>query len=122
MKKIILFLIFTSNSFAQIILSQSFDTVSSVGMPGWTFINSSSPVGTTTWSQGDDATFLSAHQGNANSYAGSDFYATGLTGYISNWLITPTVQLDNGNVIKFYTFKGNSITDPDFIFPDRLQV
>jgi hypothetical protein len=35
---------------------------------------------------------------------------------ISNWLITPTVGLENGNVVSFYTSSTGSE------FPDRLQV
>src|SRR5690606_28811457 len=45
--------------------------------------------------------------------------ATG-NGTISNWLITPVMTLENGDIISFYTRKGGTGTGT--IYPDRLEL
>jgi len=87
---------------------------------GWSMQNNSSaPLGATTWFQGNPAVFP-AFNGATNSYAASNFQATAGTAgteTISTWLITPVVNLQNGDQVIFYT----RATAPN-TFPDRLQV
>nr|MCU0351820.1 T9SS type A sorting domain-containing protein [Flavobacterium sp.] len=45
---------------------------------------------------------------------------TGGSGTISNWLITPVLNLQNGDVITFYTRKGGDGTGT--IYADRLEL
>jgi len=55
--------------------------------------------------------------GATNSYIGANFNNTTGTNTISNWLITPHVNLVNGAQFKFWT--RTTTANP---FPDRLQV
>lgn len=69
----------------------------------WTQTNQSSAPGLNPlWQQGNPSTFLDYH-GIGNGYASSNYNAVAGTGTISNWLISPTVELRNGDVITFYT-------------------
>ena len=93
-------------------LSESFDVVVP---PGWTAINNSVPMGTTTVFQGNPVVFP-AQSGAPNSYAGMNFNATTGNNTISVWLITPVrTPLQNGTVSFFTRTVAGSI------FPDRLQ-
>jgi hypothetical protein len=97
-------------------LSESFDSVPAIFTAGWAQTNNSSPVGTGSYFQGNAAVFP-AFQGAPNAYVGVNFQSTGLVGNISNWLITPQLQLQNGTTLRFHTR-----TSPGAAFPDRLQV
>ena len=73
-----------------------------VGAPKWT-IPTTAP--TTTFSGG-------AQSGTAASFATADFYSTGTasgvgSGTISNWLISPNIMVQNGDVVSFYTRLGS---------------
>lgn len=83
---------------------------------GWTVNNNSSPVGSTNWFQGNSAVF-SAQAGAANSYVGANFNNTTGANTISDWLITPTIAVNNGDIFSFFTRTVNQPT-----FPDRLEV
>jgi hypothetical protein len=98
---------------ASLILSEGFTTVSP---SGWTVINNSDPLGSTNWFQGNTAVFGS-QSGATNSYAAANFNSGAGSATISNWLITPTLTFNNGDVLSFFT---RSVTD--IAFPDRLEV
>jgi hypothetical protein len=98
---------------ASTILSEGFTTVVPAG---WVVTNNSAPIGTTSWFQGNTAVF-SAQAGPANSYAAANFLAAADGGNISDWLLTPTVTLHNGDVFSFYTR-----TETASAFADSLQV
>jgi uncharacterized repeat protein (TIGR01451 family) len=98
---------------AQLQINEGFATVPP---PGWVVINHSQPLGPFDWFQGNGAVFP-AQSGAANSYAGANFESTAGTGTISDWLLTPPVNLANGTVLTFYTRK----VSPDE-YPDRMQV
>ena len=87
---------------------------------GWNRQNLSSPGAAIPafnfWTQGDPGLFP-AFNGPANSYALANFNATSGTGTINNWLLTPVVNITNGDVVSFYTR-----TVPGAAFPDRLEV
>jgi hypothetical protein len=94
-------------------LSEGFDIAPPAG---WTTVNSSQPLGTTSWFQGNPAVFT-AFSGEDNSYIGVNFNSGGGVAAISNWLITPTLSFDNGDVVSFYTRATTGST-----YPDRLEL
>ena len=118
-RKIILLTLAASTMFtmkSQVVLTENFTAPFSFGTPtsGWLFQNNSNPLGVTDWFQGNGVVFP-AFNGGANDYIGANYNNTGSVtpGSISNWLVSPTVSLANGNIIEFATRTGNSI-------PDRL--
>lgn len=84
--------------------------------PGWVLDNNSTPNGTTGWFQGNPAVFP-AQAGPTNSYIGANFNNTTGTNTISNFLITPVLNIRNGAQFTFFTR-----TTPASPFPDRLIV
>ncbi len=101
---------------AQTIFTENFDVFPAT----WTKTNQSQPVGTSNWQQGNVSTFGTGFNGGATSYVSVNFnsVAAGLSGTISNWLITPTISLQDGDVIKFYTRAGSNFSS----IPDRLEL
>ena len=95
------------------LLVEGFETVA---LPGWTLTNQSVPVGSTGWFQGNTVVF-NAQAGPADSYIGANFNNTTGANTISNWLITPQVMAQDGDVLKFWT---RTVTGA--AFSDRLQV
>lgn len=99
-------------------LNESFTEPFNAAANGWFIQNNSSPIGTTSWAQGV-GTVIPAYSGNANDYICANFNNQGNSfGNISNFLITPTVSLMNGGVLKFATRTQASPAQ----WPDRLQV
>lgn len=90
------------------------------GLPAtWTYVNNSTAGGSTNWFQPDGVTSFApfpAQAGTTNSYAASNFNAAGFGGDISNWMITPSMTIDNGYTFSFYTR-----TDATGI-PDHLEL
>ena len=78
--------------------------------------NNSEPPGVIDWFQGNDAVFP-AHEGPPTAYIAANFNNTSGTGTISNWLLTPVVDMFNGQQMSFWTR-----TVAGSIYPDRLQV
>lgn len=116
MKNIILpLLILTSVAINGQILSENFDNLNLLQSQGWTTVNASEPIGTGSWFAGQTPYFV-AYNGASTSYIAVDFRSTGSIGTISNWLITPTVTLKNGDVISFYS------RDHHDDFADRLEL
>jgi hypothetical protein len=95
---------------------ENFDDITTLPASGWATRNNSQPLGSTGWFQGNPAVFP-AQAGASNSYIGANFNNTTGTNTISNWLITPTTFLSNGNALRFWTR-----TPADNPFPDRLEV
>jgi hypothetical protein len=59
--------------------------------------------------------------GGENSFALVNYTSTTSTGTnatISNWLLSPAVNVKDGDVVSFYTRKG---TDGTTDYPDRLE-
>lgn len=116
--KFFLFIIFISNNktIAQVnSLSENFDAVDPTG---WTAINLST-AGGLGWYQGDVRQF-SSFSGVTNSYAAANYQSVGpriKDGTISNWLITPELNLSNGSAFSFYTRTIAGST-----YPDKLEV
>lgn len=115
-----LFLIF-GFSFAQNLITEGFTTYTNLATAGWLATNQSSPLGASTWAQGGGTAFSTGgHAGGATSFALCNFNSTTGAGTISNWLITPTLSLQNGDVVTFYSRAGGTGTGT--IYPDRLEV
>jgi hypothetical protein len=109
------FMLGVNNVRAQAI-TEAFDNITTLPAAGWFTQNNSTPVGSTSWFQGNPAVFP-AQAGATNSYIGGNFNATTGTNTISLWLLTPNRTFNNGDVIKFWT--RNPTDNP---FPDRLEV
>ncbi len=101
---------------AQLQINEDFATVPPAG---WVIINHSQPLGATDWFQGNDGVFP-AQSGASTSYAAADYNNTTGTGIISDWLLTPPVNLANGTTLSFYTRAVDPI--PPTPYPDRMQV
>lgn len=95
---------------AAVVLSQGFDDVTSLASAGWVIQNRSNPAGASSWFQGNTAAFNS-QSGAANSYIAANFNATGFGGNVSDWLFTPTISLDNTEVLTFYTRSSGAAAD-----------
>src|SRR5438046_1647311 len=87
---------------AQNQVNEVFDDITTLGGLGWAMQNNSNPPGTTNWFQGSQDVFVS-HSGAQNSYIAANFFNTSGTGNISNWLMTPVVNLANGMNFEFWT-------------------
>lgn len=108
-------LVFEMN--AQVVLHEPFTAPFNPTINGWEVQNLSSPVGTASWFQGNA---FSALVGGPTDYFAVNFNSTsgiGTNNTISNWLITPTVNLVNGAVVQFVT---RTTANPTFA--DRLQL
>ena len=106
-------------------VTEDFDTVANLYDKGWVFVNNSRPLGTATWQQGVWVNGKLGPEGfPAFSYkASGDEYI--LAGYasgndvatISSWMITPELDMKNGDKFSFYTR-----TIAGSLWPDRMQV
>jgi len=119
--------------------TEDFDSLSKAVSRGWVIANNSRPLGTIPWVQG--FFYLSQHHeydgklgatntynfdgfgGMEYSYSGTDFaMATNNSGHrkavISNWLISPVMEIKNGDIIRFHTRTYSNPAQG----ADRLQV
>lgn len=100
---------------------------------GWQSTNQSSPSTTSLWTiasyttpltnplfgSGNTTTVPVGQAGGNNSFALVNYTSTSGVGTISNWLITPDITVQNGDVVTFYSRKG---TDGTTDYPDRLEL
>ncbi|MES2679310.1 MAG: choice-of-anchor J domain-containing protein [Bacteroidota bacterium] len=103
---------------AQVIISENFNNPNA--LTGWIKDNKSNPQGITTWFTGNPGVFPAFSSPDSSYIAANYNNTTGGSGTISNWLITPTVTLNNGGVLQFATRTNTAA--PQSIAPDRLQV
>ena len=89
------------------ILSENFASVPTMlSSGGWTETNNSNPLGTEIWHDGLGLAFATGLGVTSDSnFAEVSFQSTDAAGSgdISNWLISPPVTLNNGDVISFFT-------------------
>jgi len=97
-------------------LTEGFNNITTWAGSGWVQTNNSSPLGLTNWFQGNTGIFTS-HSGTADSYIAANFDNAAFGGDISNWLLTPTLSLNNGDSISFWTR-----TETGAPFPDSLEL
>ncbi len=79
--------------------------------------------GNQTYADGQTSPIPNGQAGGANSFALVNFASTTSTAStgatISNWLITPTITVQNGDVVSFFSRKGTSGTTD---YADRLEL
>jgi len=106
-------------------LKEEFDDVTSLSQKGWLFTNNSTPPGIASWQQGFNGVGKGGPSGfSAYSYKNysieyvyvGNYYGSPNT-IISSWMITPPLDIKNGDRLSFYT-RAESISG----FADRLQV
>lgn len=92
----------------------------------WNITNQSTPLGSALWQKANYGATMPTvfsggmgHQGGADSFALVNYHSTTGAGIISNWLITPVINVQDGDVVSFYTRKG---TDGTTDYPDRLEL
>ena len=130
MKKLLLSLTLLTVGFAQAqtnVFSFGFDgTTAAMLTAGWQRVNLSNPAGAALWSipaTAPTTTFAGGGQaGGATSFALVNYtsVATGSAGTISNWLISPTITVQNGDVVSFYTTYGGTAATEQFA--DNMQL
>ncbi|GGC68605.1 choice-of-anchor J family PEP-CTERM protein [Undibacterium terreum] len=99
------------------ILSENFDSFSSLAGKGWVVSNKGqfpNPDLSASWSQGSPGSAFNSQSGAADSYAGVS-YASAFGNVIDNWLFSPVFNLAAGETVTFYTRSHGDL-------PDRLQV
>lgn len=134
MKKTLLLFLLPFFGVSQNQFAFGFDgTTAAMISAGWQSTNQSSPVGAGTWQNaafttplsnpifgsGNTTTIPVGQAGGNNSFALVNYTSTTGAGTISNWLITPDITVQNGDVVTFYSRKG---TDGTQDFPDRLEL
>ena len=112
----VLLLAVAGSAAAAPILSEHFNNIATLPGAGWAQINNSAPAGTTGWFQGNAGVFP-AYDGAADAYIAANFNNAAPGGNISNWLLTPTLSISNGDTLSFFT----RTVDPAS-FADRLEV
>jgi hypothetical protein len=99
--------------------AQSFGEGFESGLPAtWVIHNQSNPVGTTTWNAGTATQIgdvqIGPHSGANLAFV--DYECGSSVSTLSNWLILPQSNFNNGDSFTFWT------RSTDGVFPDRLQV
>ncbi|SCY91291.1 T9SS-dependent choice-of-anchor J family protein [Flavobacterium caeni] len=127
MKRILLSLsiLISAATQAQNITYEGFDVFPGVAGPGasgqWVFTNQSAPTGAANWTQGGGTAFANTggQSGGATSFTLVNYTSATGTGTISNWLLAPVYDLQNGDVISFWSRQGGEAPQ---IYADRLQM
>jgi hypothetical protein len=96
--------------------TEAFDDITLLPGAGWSLQNLSDPLGTSDWFQGN-ADVFPAQAGDPTAYIGANFNNTTGANTISNWLMTPEVELRNGTELRFW-----SRVPTESAFADRLEV
>lgn len=97
------------------LLSENFDNVGTLAGAGWVATNNSAPVGSTNWFQGNAGVFTSFNGADDAYIAANYLNADALGGNVSNWLLTPQLDLSSALTLTFWTRSAGA-------FPDSLEV
>ena len=105
--------------------TEEFDTVAKLYSKGWVFVNNSKPQGAATWQQGvwasgkfgPDGWPAYSYKASGDEYIFAGYASGNDLATISSWMITPEIEMKNGDKFSFYTrtFTGST-------YPDRMQV
>jgi len=100
------------------IIDEEFVDITTLPGDGWVLLNHSEPIGATSWFQGNSTVFP-AHNGLPSEYIGANFNGcgTGTPEIISEWLLSPEIDLSAVGTFSFWTTTGAGSS-----WPDRLQV
>lgn len=102
------------------VFTENFDSYEAVVAAGWETTNQSEPLGQGSWTGGAGDAFDGSYNGTQYSFALVNYTSTTGSGTISNWLVTPVINLKNGDVISFYTRTGGDNSGD--VFPDRMEL
>ena len=106
----------STNNRMAVLLTEDFDDITTLPGAGYSFVNASDVIGTSPeWFQGNDLVFP-AQTGAPTAYGASNFNATAGS-EVDNYMITPPLDLENGDEIIFWTRETTGNT-----FPDRMEV
>lgn len=98
-------------------LVEDFDNFSALSGQGWAFTNLT-PSPSLSWFPGNSPATFPAQAGAPNSYAAVNYQSTTASvETLSNWMLTPELTFQNGDVISFYTR-----TMTGSVYPDRLEL
>lgn len=105
--------------------TEDFDTVANLYNKGWVFVNNSKPLGAATWQQGvwtsgklgSDGFPAFSYKASGDEYILAGYASGNDVANISSWMITPALDMKNGDKFSFYTR-----TMAGSLWPDRLQV
>lgn len=96
------------------IISEEFEDVASLST--WTKLNKSQSASTSNWFQGNSTVFSG---NNGSGYIGANYAFNSGSSILSAWLITPSITLKNGDIIKFFTRTTDLAST---VYPDRLEL
>jgi PEP-CTERM motif len=119
----------SSASMADMVLSEGFDNVAALAGKGWVISNLSTPVGASSWFQGNAE--AGSASGPAGSHIGANFLNADIDGgTVSNWLFTPVMNTETklrmdfalrllgsgflDTVEVYYSLAGNSTNVANF--------
>ncbi len=117
MKKLLPIYFLIICAYGQTILQESFNNLGAplVLPSGWTMTNQSQNASANQWFRGNPAVFV-ANSGDTNGYIAANFAAVASgVGTISTWLISPNINVKNGDEISFFTRTAGT-------YPDRLEL
>jgi hypothetical protein len=103
---------------------EEFDTLINAYNRGWRYLNRSEPIGPSNWIQGGGGFPAFSSKGTMEGYVSVDYQATSAAmGIISAWISSPSITMQNGDKIIFYTRTavvgtGAMATD----YANRMQV
>ena len=87
--------------------TENFDTTSAALARGWKIYNKSAPSGSSVWQDGGGIpAFFNSYSNNGSNvgFIGVDYLSTSAgQGIISQWLISPSILMQDGDKIVFYT-------------------
>jgi PEP-CTERM motif len=83
------------------LINEGFNNVTTLAGSGWIISNVSTPIGSTSWFQGDQQVFTS-QAGAPEAYIAANFNSAAGGGTIADWLISPTFQTANAGTVSFY--------------------
>jgi hypothetical protein len=105
--------------------TEEFDTVAKLYTKDWVFVNNSNPQGAATWQQGvwvsgklgPDGFPAYSYKASGDEYIFAGFASGNDVATLSSWMITPAIEMKNGDKFSFYTRTYSGST-----YPDRMQV
>ncbi len=116
----VLFVLPSIHLHAQVLLEEPFDDVPVLWEQGWVKKNRSYPLGSETWMQAGPLG-APAYDGDSIAFIGNGYLAGGVSDHtwtnLSDWLFTPPLDLENGDVVSFRALSWSCFSQPD-----RLEV
>jgi hypothetical protein len=114
-------------------MSEEFTDVSKLADKGWVIQNNSFPIGPSSWRQGLFTNSYNSKTGivigfpaysaevSPYDFISADATAVNGSGTVSSWLMTPTMQVKDGDVLSFWTRSTDDSQWPNYA-KDRMQV